>query len=114
MKRIEGKERIGLKPYGLTILGPIIAKGHNRRSYSDCMCECGNIVHKRLDTVLSGKIRYCTEKCTRTHNNTLGFGSTNPCYRGIGHVGSTFLNNARHNAKRRNIHFDVTDRKSVV
>lgn len=105
-----GRSNIGIKPYGLKILDVIgINKpGYKTRYYAKCICDCGGSLTTRLEFVKNGRVRYCSAKCTRIHNNTLGLGNTNPCFRGVGHIGSTFFAGIKDCAKRRNIPFNIT------
>lgn len=105
-----GKSNIGIKPHGLKILDVIsITKpGYQTRSYAKCICDCGGSLTTRLEFVKNGRVRYCSAKCTRIHNNTLGLGNTNSCFRGVGQIGSTFFARIKKGAKRRNIPFNIT------
>lgn len=78
----------------------------NDRVYAECTCACGKTCLKRLDGVLNGKTVACSAKCTRTHNDTLMLGNRNPAFKGTGNICSTFLQELKRNAKRRDIYFD--------
>lgn len=105
-----GRSNIGIKPYGLKILDVIgINKsGDKTKYYAECICDCGGSLTTRLDHVKNGRVRYCSAKCTRVHNNTLGLGNTNPCFKGVGQIGSTFFADIKNSAKKRNIAFNIT------
>lgn len=98
------KYDIGKTIYGLTILS---VQQNGRRCYVECKCECGKTCVKRRDGITSGRVRYCSAKCTRIKNNTLMFGSRNSAFKGIGKVGSCFYRNIIRGAKRRNLTFDI-------
>ena len=102
---IPAKDRVGQTYHGLTVVSTF-KKG--TRAYVECSCVCGSISNKRLESVVSGKVRYCGDKCTRLHNNTLQLGSSNPCFRGVGQIGSCKFKDIKRNAERRGIEFNLT------
>ncbi len=78
----------------------------NSRVYANCTCDCGKTCSKRLDSVLNGRTIACSAKCTRIHNNTLMLGNRNPAFKGTGNICSTFLQELKRSAERRDIYFD--------
>lgn len=93
----------------LTILSIEIEKqGKRYKTKAICICKCGNKCKKRLDSVIYGQIKTCSNKCTnKLMNYQLVKGKNNPTYKGYEDLPLDHFNNIKKSAKKRNIEFNL-------
>lgn len=75
---------------------------NNRRMW-ECECECGTIIHRRQDFLLSGKARSCGCK-----HPSKQFGNLNKKWRGCGELSLQHFNGIKARALKLEIPFNLT------
>lgn len=95
---------VGAKYGKLTVLKTFI-KRENRRSFCECVCDCGNVVVKRIDGVKSLRIVSCG--CFNRNKISL-LGCNNPAYKGFPNISGQYFSQLKRSAQVRNIIFNLT------
>jgi len=95
---------IGAKYGKLTIL-KVKTKTIQKRSYCECLCDCGKIIELRTDAVKS----LTTLSCGCFHRNKISLlGCNNPAYAGFPDISGSYFSQLKKSAVTRNIIFSLS------
>lgn len=82
-----------------------IKLGKYNRCYAECLCKCGKIKSLRFENVITGKTKSCG--CLSKRREKMD-GNNNPSFKGVGDIPSSWLNNFKFGAEKRNIGWNLS------